>query len=128
MTRPTYSTVLAACALLVLLPARLPAPSTTRVGVGGYDGVVSRDLGVKPDWAACCPVEDGIAEIEQGKPIPAAVTVPARLAARGVPSPKAGDAVAITWQGGDRWLVRHEASGKQFEWRWKIPPVQEAKK
>jgi hypothetical protein len=45
------------------------------------------------------------------------------LAARGVPSPKAGDAVTITWQGGDRWLVRHAGSGKQFGWRWKIPPV-----
>jgi len=128
MRRREGGALLAAAALLVLLPARLPAPASTRCSVGTIDGVVNRELGVKADWAACCPVENGIAEFEQGKPIPANVTVPARLAARGVPSPKAGDAVAITWQGGDRWLVRHEASGKQFEWRWKIPPIEEQKK
>jgi hypothetical protein len=123
MKRQTRDAFLAAAVLLLLAPAPLPAPSSTTVGVGDLDGSLNREFGVRADWTACCKVENGIVEIEQGRPIPAAVMVPARLAARGVPSPKAGDAVTITWQGGDRWLVRHEDSGKQFEWRWEIPPV-----
>ena len=53
---------------------------------------------------------------------------PARLVAKGVAGAKKGEAVSVIWQGGDRWLVRHEPSGKQFPWRWQTQPAERKKK
>ena len=127
MTRKTWM-VMVAAVVLVVAPGRLPAPNSTRASVGSLDGAVNRDLGVQVDWNACnCLVSATEFEIAPGQTLPTEVTAPAKLAARGVAGAKQGDAVSVTWQGGDRWQVRHEASGKQFAWRWKMPPVEQKK-
>ena len=58
----------------------------------------------------------------------ARVTVPAKLAAKGAAGAKKDEAVSVTWQGGDRWLVRHEPSGKRFAWHWQMTLVERKKK
>ena len=119
----------AAAVVLLLAPARLPAPNSTLVGIGNGDGMLNRDFGVQVDWNGCnCMVSATQAEVRQGQALPARVTLPARLIARGVAGAKKGEAVSVIWQGGDRWLVRHEPSGKQFPWRWQTQPAERKKK
>ena len=126
MTRHIW---IALAAVLLLAPPRLPAPSTTIVSVGSGDGLLNRDFGVQVDWAGCnCMVSGTQARVSQGQALPARVTLPAKLVAKGVAGAKKGDAVSIIWQGGERWLVRHEASGKQFAWRWQMTPAERKKK
>jgi hypothetical protein len=106
--------------LVVLAPARLPAPTSTRASVGTIDGAVNRDLGAQVNWNGCnCKVSATEFTIAEGQSLPAKIKVPAKLAARGIAGVKAGDEVTLTFQGGDKWLVRHAASGKQITWRWK---------
>jgi hypothetical protein len=50
------------------------------------------------------------------------------MAAKAFAGAKKGGAVSLTWQSGDKWQVRHEASGKEFAWRWKMPPVRKKKR
>ena len=115
--------------LLLLAPARLPAPTSTIVSIGDGDGILNRDLGVQVDWSGCnCKVSPTEFEIAPGQALPARVTVPAKLVAKGVAGAKKGEAVSVIWQGGDRWLVRHEPSGKQPPWRWQTQPAERKKK
>ena len=90
---------------------------------------MNRDLGAQVDWNGCaCKVSATEFEIAPGQTLPAKVIAPARLVAKGVAGAKKGEAVSVIWQGGDRWLVRHEPSGKQFPWRWQMTPVERKKK
>jgi hypothetical protein len=117
-----YGWIVIAVVLLVFLtPARLPAPNSTRMGVGNGEGIVDRDLGVRVDWDNCnCRVSATEFTIAEGQSLPARITLPAKLASRGIAGTKAGDEVSLTYQGGDKWLVRHGPSGKTCTWRWNV--------
>ncbi|MFH2093409.1 MAG: hypothetical protein ABIJ31_13705 [Pseudomonadota bacterium] len=109
-------------ALSFLFPARLPAPSTTTVGVSTYEGALNQDMGAQIHWEGCnCTVSENTFSIGMGQTLPAHVADPAKLAHQGIPGTKKGDALTITWEGEDKWIVKHVASGRSIVYHYKIP-------
>lgn len=118
------TTAIAAFFFLFLFQAFLLPPASTIVGVGSLDGSLNHSLGFRADWEACaCTVSPGVVKITEGSPIPMKITTPEQLRSRSIAQAEEGDAVEVTWLGGNRWRVKHLSSGKEFIWKWTIPPV-----